>query len=769
MRQPRVRISAVKSLVLIIATAGFISWSFSGPGGNMIRPIVDRLIDPAYAATISITDQPFTPNYSTSGTFSFTITPAGPTSCKIDGGSYADCASPITHTGLSAGSHTFYVADSGDLGSFQSYTWTILPLPTISSITPDNKNAGDPDFVLIVEGADFSPDSVVRWNSVNRPTTYVSPTQLSASITAADVASPGSADVTVYNPDAGAGGTSSSQTFTIGAPPPVPTGDSGNVTGWMWSRSAGWVSMNCSNFGTCNIAGYGVNLQEEDTGGGAPTEANLTGYAWSDDLGWICFGQTCPGPNPEGLANYAQWRVGQPPADPAERVACAVSDDCSPLEYCSAEFVCTPRGRIYGWAQVMSLGPQGWISLNCDNDVLKTCGDSNHFTVFDQGKFTMASPWPESAGPDPNNYHWAWSGNSDGTGLGWIDTSLVFADWAPPSLGRVLRPEGIYEPDIPAMPEEEKALHRPSKFQVTVEGIYCSSNNRLECEIGLPNGEKRFIGRNLGDLSHYGDSVTLEYTVTQDDALNGGIEQNKLWMINACRLAGKPLVDLPCTQDSECPAGRICDEEATIPDEVGVGFCRKISATTLKKPLYVHANAWTLFNDNEDYYQAIKCYAGFPGQFFENSTRCDFTGDASFSLAMSKGIPIKRDCHDRADSRGPRDCDDRFCSGISYFCTEHQPTRCVWDEAGGDLPRCSDIDYQRGGLCCSHQPVEDGSAFNSVVNGLECEYQDPSDGYFDCECTGPGASFAPDCYGPYYQPGDLCCTANSEVTIIQPE
>ncbi len=753
-RRPKTAKLALTALVL----SSLLIWSFfslsrywSGADGTF-------LVAPAYASAVTIVSGPADMQYSTSATFSFTISPENPAECKLDSGVFTACVSPQEYSGLSAGSHTFTVADSTDPASTDTWTWLILSTPTISSLDPSGATAGGTSFTLTVTGTGYGYASVVRWDGTDLSTTYVSVSGLTAIVPAANIASAGSHNITVFNPP-GPGISSASVGFTVSSPP-VPTGDSGNVTGWMWSRNAGWISMNCSNFGTCNLSSYGVNLEEQDAGGDVPTTADLTGYAWSDDLGWICFGKTCAGVNPESVANYAEWRAGKPP-EPDARDFCSTHADCSPLEACGGESYCVPRGRIYGWAKVINMGDRGWIALNCDNDVSKTCGTSDHFIVFDQGKFTLAGGWPVEAGADPDNYHWAWSGNDDGTGLGWIDTSLVFADWAPPGLGRVLRPEGIYEPDIPSLPPEYKAAHRPSTFQITVEGIYCASDHRIECELGLPNGERRFIGRDLGDLAHYGDSVTLEYTVTEADGQNGGVEQNRLWMINACRLAGKPIADMPCAQESDCPAGKICDEEA--------GFCRKITATSLKKPLYVHANRWTLFNDNEDYYQAIKCYAGFPGQFFQNSTRCDFTGDASFSLAMSKGVPIKRDCHALPDEEGLSDCDDRFCSGISYFCTEHQPTRCVWDEAGGDLLQCSDISYQRGGLCCSGQPAESGSAYNSVVNGLECEYQDPQDGYFDCDCTGEGASFAPDCYAPYYQPGDLCCTVNSEVAIVEPE
>src|SRR5262249_11557342 len=71
-------------------------------------------------------------------------------------------------------------------------------------------------------GTNFAITSVIRWNGSNRTTTFVSSTQLTAQIPAADIAGAGTVPVTVFNPTPG-GGTSSPQTFTITAPNPSPT------------------------------------------------------------------------------------------------------------------------------------------------------------------------------------------------------------------------------------------------------------------------------------------------------------------------------------------------------------------------------------------------------------------------------------------------------------------------------------------------------------------------------------------------------------------
>jgi hypothetical protein len=86
--------------------------------------------------------------------------------------------------------------------------------PTINSLSPASATAGGPPFALTVNGGGYDSSSVVRWNGSNRPTTYVSPTQLQAAITAGDIASAGTAQVSVFSP---AGGASSSLAFNITA------------------------------------------------------------------------------------------------------------------------------------------------------------------------------------------------------------------------------------------------------------------------------------------------------------------------------------------------------------------------------------------------------------------------------------------------------------------------------------------------------------------------------------------------------------------------
>ena len=98
------------------------------------------------------------------------------------------------------------------------------PLPAITSTNPASVAATSGAFTLTVTGTGFFSGSTVRWNGANRTTTFVSATQLTAAISAADVATAGTAQLTVVNPPPG-GGASAARSFPVTAPTgnPVPT------------------------------------------------------------------------------------------------------------------------------------------------------------------------------------------------------------------------------------------------------------------------------------------------------------------------------------------------------------------------------------------------------------------------------------------------------------------------------------------------------------------------------------------------------------------
>jgi trimeric autotransporter adhesin len=73
------------------------------------------------------------------------------------------------------------------------------PAPIVSSINPISVIAGSQGLTLNVYGSGFFSDSVVLWNGFPRTTTYISSTQLQASISATDVVSQANILVRVKN------------------------------------------------------------------------------------------------------------------------------------------------------------------------------------------------------------------------------------------------------------------------------------------------------------------------------------------------------------------------------------------------------------------------------------------------------------------------------------------------------------------------------------------------------------------------------------------
>jgi subtilisin family serine protease len=91
---------------------------------------------------------------------------------------------------------------------------SLNPTPIATSLSPSSAMVGGTAFTLTVNGSKFMAGSVVRWNGASRPTTFVSATQLQASIGAGDIAAAGTANVTVFTPAPG-GGASATLAFTI--------------------------------------------------------------------------------------------------------------------------------------------------------------------------------------------------------------------------------------------------------------------------------------------------------------------------------------------------------------------------------------------------------------------------------------------------------------------------------------------------------------------------------------------------------------------------
>lgn len=115
-------------------------------------------------------------------------------------------------------------------------------VPHLTSLSPASAKAGGAAFTLTVNGSNFTFSSFVRWNGSNRPTAFFNSHQVSAQISASDIASTGTVLVTVVNPGLG-GGTSSALPFTILPPTEPSSGGSISSSGAWGDVTSGFPSV----------------------------------------------------------------------------------------------------------------------------------------------------------------------------------------------------------------------------------------------------------------------------------------------------------------------------------------------------------------------------------------------------------------------------------------------------------------------------------------------------------------------------------------------
>jgi len=119
-----------------------------------------------------------------------------------------------------AGSYPVVVtnpAPGGGASAPASFTVSATnPVPTVASLSPSSLTAGATAQTLTINGTGFLSASTVTFNSVAHAATYVSASQLTISLTTADLATAGSYPVVVTNPAPG-GGSSAAVNFAVTA------------------------------------------------------------------------------------------------------------------------------------------------------------------------------------------------------------------------------------------------------------------------------------------------------------------------------------------------------------------------------------------------------------------------------------------------------------------------------------------------------------------------------------------------------------------------
>lgn len=244
-------------------------------------------------------------------------------------------------------------------------------------------------------------------------------------------------------------------------------GASHNVSGFAWSDNYGWISFNSTD---CDTDGDGVYEGVGESGGPAPAgcpvsgsvndygviidpaTGDFSGYAWSSNVGWIDFAPSSPpsspypGP-PLSSANYNR-----------------VTED------------------VTGWAKILALGDDGWLKLR------KFSSDSG----ADYG-VTISSVTDEFSG-------WAWNGNNNDAGVGWISFNCLNDSSCASSNYKV-----IYDTPIPLAPTGLTA----TALNCTTMSLAWTDNS--DNEIGFKGQYSSNGGSSWNDLSGCNTGVDINY------------------------------------------------------------------------------------------------------------------------------------------------------------------------------------------------------------------------------------------------------------------
>ena len=178
----------------------------------------------------------------------------------------------------------------------------------------------------------------------------------------------------------------------------------GELIGYAWTDTIGWISMsskNCDNNGT---------IYQNDSPAGCPahgtpyfqynvavgTDGHLSGYAWSENVGWINFATST---SPDYSFNTNCFQPG-----------CTDGSGCSA---CYSPDGGGPTGKLYGWANVVSLGEDGWIRLD-DDDISGGPSDLSDYGIeYNMNTYEFS------------NYAWNGSATNAKAAIGWVSANCI--------------------------------------------------------------------------------------------------------------------------------------------------------------------------------------------------------------------------------------------------------------------------------------------------------------------------------------------------------
>ncbi len=170
-------------------TDGGLNWSDisgTGPGALPNTPVNDIVVDPDVPGAL------------------YVGTDVGVFESADDGASWSPLGSGFPNVAvlglrLHRLSRTLRASTHGR-SMWDIHLENFTPTFNLSTITPNSAPVGSAALTLTVDGLGFSAGSVVHWDGSPRPTTFVSPTRVTAEVADADLATAGFRPVTVFDP-----------------------------------------------------------------------------------------------------------------------------------------------------------------------------------------------------------------------------------------------------------------------------------------------------------------------------------------------------------------------------------------------------------------------------------------------------------------------------------------------------------------------------------------------------------------------------------------
>lgn len=166
------------------------------------------------------------------------------------------------------------------------------------------------------------------------------------------------------------------------------------ILGWAWADTIGWISFGDESCKPEYVDDAVKHLcpslppaVDYNIIVGTDKDGTTSGWAWSDNVGWICFGNT------GDLECDSSWL--SPSGSNKITLDFSAGSENPPLQ---------------GWARIISLGQNGWISLNCAD--MGICDDSDFKVVYSQANFNGTNAQTLNG--------WGWNDAPGVGGIGWI-------------------------------------------------------------------------------------------------------------------------------------------------------------------------------------------------------------------------------------------------------------------------------------------------------------------------------------------------------------